>query len=223
MLSMKRITRAGAIAAACGLLATAASAQTQGTGTEAGSQSASTSQAEQQPSGDQAAARQHLAAAQQALAELTKLPAAATLQGEQRNTIAKFISDFNAFATAQSDWRSKYEVVDESLNKILADAANAPAAAPPPAQPAQPAQPGAAPAAPAEGGPLDATIVEKLKTMRTELDQFEVSSGDPVFMVKNINKILDEASASGSGANLSADQLNQIKTYLGKIKAAAMH
>ena len=112
------------------------------------------------------------------------------------------------------------------MNKILEDAANAPAAAPAPAAPAPaaPSSPGAAtPAAPAEGGPLDPSIVEKLKVMRTELDQFEVSSGDPVFMVKNINKILEQAGASGSGATLSADQVSQIKAYLDKIRAAAMH
>jgi hypothetical protein len=216
MFSMKRITRAGLIAATCGLMATAASAQTQSAGSDAGGQPATSSQASGQPSGDQAAARQHLAAAQQALADLTKLPAAAQLQGDQRATIAKFIGDFNAFATASADWRTKYQVVDESLNKILEDAANAPAA------PAAPATPPAAGAPPAEPGPLDPTIVEKLKTMRTELDQFETSSGDPVFMVKAISKILDSAS-SGGGANLSASQLSEVKSYLEKIRSAAMH
>lgn len=215
MFPMKRITRAGLIAAACGVMAGAASARTLSAGSEAGGRSESTSQAGAQP-GDQAAARQHLSAAQQALAELTKLPAAAQLQGDQRTLIAKFIGDFNAFATASSDWRTKYQVVDESLDKILSDAANAPPA------PATPPPAAGAGAAPAEGGPLDATIVEKLKTMRTELNQFEVSSGDPVFMVKAINRILAQAS-SGGGATLNESQLTEIKGYLERIRSAAMH
>jgi hypothetical protein len=205
MFSMKRIRRAGLIAAACGLVAVTASART--------NRSETTSQAGES-SGDKAASRQHLAAAQQALADLTKLPAAAQLQGDQRTMIAKFIGDFNAFATATSDWRGKYQVVDESLNKIIEDAANAP--------PAPPAGATTAPGAPAPEGPLDATIVEKLKQMRTELSQFEITSGDPVFMVKAINKILTEASSGGS-VTLNPSQLQEVQKYLETIRAAAMH
>ena len=79
----------------------------------------------EQTNANQEAARQALAAARQSLAELTKLPAAQQLQGEQRTAVANFISDFNAFATAQNDWRSKYDVVDESLNRLLGDASSA--------------------------------------------------------------------------------------------------
>ena len=68
---------------------------------------------------DQEAVRQHLSAAREALAELTKLPAASQLQGEQRQQVAQLISDFNTFATATTDWRGKYETIDRELDQIL--------------------------------------------------------------------------------------------------------
>ena len=58
--------------------------------------------------------------------------------------------------------------------------------------------------------------------MRTELTQFEIASGDPVFMVKAINKILAEATSGGS-VTLNQSQLDQVKMYLERIRAAAMH
>ena len=141
---------------------------------------------------DQEAVRQHLTAAREALAELTKLPAASQLQGEQRQQVAQFISDFNAFATATTDWRPKYDTIDRELDQILGvDAAGS----------ASGAASGSAPAAGASGsqrvdehdggcvdrgadrlvwrgrhggsaagGALDPTIVAKLREVRTHLD-----------------------------------------------------
>jgi hypothetical protein len=195
--SMKRIITAAFVTAAIGLAP--ASARVTASGQEGNS-----------------GVRDALAAARQSLADLTQLPAAAQLQGANREAIAKLISDFNTFATAQSDWRTKYKVVDESLDKLLADAANAPAAAPAP-EPATPPAPGAEGAAPAGDGPLDPTIVDKLKQLRKNLDDFEAASGDPVLMVEKIEEIL----GSGSSVNLSADQVSRIKGYLNKIRAAA--
>ena len=122
MHAMKPLITAGVVAA----LGLAPAAFAQSSGTAPATQSSQTAAPQPPPSGtsqqqqvsgggNQEVARQALAAARQSLAELTKLPAASSLQGEQRTAIANFISDFNAFATAQTDWRSKYEVVDESL------------------------------------------------------------------------------------------------------------
>jgi len=208
-------------------LAPVAYAQSTPAPTTAASAQATTAQpsstTQQQSNSNQETARQALAGARQALAELTKLPAAQQLQGEQRTAVANFISDFNAFATAQTDWRSKYQVVDESLNRLLSEASSgAPStstATPPPSAPSA----AGAPAAPASTGGLDPTIVAKLQEVRTHLKEFEQSSGDPLFAVDAIQKQLDAASAgaSANGVTLSAAQVENIRKQLDTIRQAA--
>jgi hypothetical protein len=173
--------------------------------------------------------RRHLTGAREALAELTKLPAATQLQGESRQRIAQFISDFNAFATATTDWRGKYDTVDRELDQLIGgDSGTAPSgsasAAPSsgasgsttgspgtPGSPSTPADPNAPAGSSASGtvgtggsgeaGSLDPAIVAKLREVRTHLDGFEVASGDPTFVVEKIEKILDQAGGgSASGA-----------------------
>jgi hypothetical protein len=178
---------------------------------------------EPQGGSNQEAARQALAAARQSLAELTKMPQAQQLQGEQRTAVANFISDFNAFATAQNDWRSKYDVVNESLNRLLGEAESGAAAASSTASTGTtPSTTGAAGAAGASTG-LDPAIVAKLQEVRTHLKEFEQSSGDPLFAVDAIQKQLDAASASGgaSGVTLSAAQVENIRKQLETIRQAA--
>jgi hypothetical protein len=200
--------------------APATSAQTPSTTTT--QQPSST--ADPQASANQEASRQALAAARQSLAELTKLPEAQKLEGEQRTAVANFISDFNAFATAQTDWRSKYQVVDESLNKLLGAAEGGAAAA------SSTASTGTAPSTTGSAGAsgtaagLDPAIVAKLQEVRTHLKEFEQNSGDPLFAVDAIQKQLDQASASGGGANgvtLSAAQVDNIRKQLETIRQAA--
>ena len=237
----------------------------QGSSTQ-GSTSSSTSSSGQQQSGsggsDQEAVRQHLTGAREALAELTKLPAASQLQGDSRQRIAQFISDFNSFATATTDWRSKYEAVDRELDQLIGGdsgsaAAGSASAAPSsgttgsttgaPSTPGSstPADPNASASSSASGavgtggsagaGSLDPTIVAKLKEVRTHLDQFEVASGDPTFVVEKIEKILDQAgggsagsgavgtsgSSAGGSVTLSAEQVQELRRHLDSIKAAA--
>jgi hypothetical protein len=225
MYAIKPIMTAGLIAALG--LAPAAFAQSTGTSTAAtpapstAAQQSSTA-APEQSNPNQEAARQALAAARQSLAELTKLPAAQQLQGEQRTAVANFISDFNAFATAQNDWRSKYVVVDESLNRLLGEASSA---APPTSTPATnaPASSTDSSSAAAGSGALDPTIVAKLQEVRTHLKEFEQTSGDPLFAVDAIQKQLDAASAgaAGSGVTLSAAQVENIRKQLDTIRQAA--
>jgi hypothetical protein len=175
---------------------------------------------------DQEAVRQHLSSAREALAELTKLPAASQLQGEQRQQVAQLIGDFNAFATASTDWRTKYDTIDRELDQILGlgatgstgsmsgsasgsagDASGTASASTGTTGDASTAGAGAsgtAGAAGAAGGSaaLDPTIIAKLQEVRKHLDGFEEASGDPTFVVEKIEKILDEASggASAGGA-----------------------
>src|SRR5262245_25668852 len=228
MYAIKPLMTAGFIAALG--LAPAAFAQSSGTSSAAppaqstaASQTSSTA-TQQQSNSSQDAARQALAAARQSLAELTKLPAAQQLQGEQRTTIANFISDFNSFATAQNDWRSKYQVVDESLNRLLEGAASAPATSSAPSSaPSGAAGAPATGAAPGSNGGLDPTIVAKLQEVRTHLNEFEQNSGDPLFAVDAIQKQLDAAAAAGgaNGVTLTPAQVEDIRKQLETIRQAA--
>ena len=165
---------------------------------------------------NQEAIKQTLTAAQASLAEMTKLPAAATLQGDVRTAVSGFIGEFNAFASLPKDWKAKYQVASASLDKMLAAAAAAPAPAAAPAAPA--------PAAPADSnapGTWDPTVVETLKKVRTQLDAFEKATGDPLFIVKDIEKLLDAAGAASGTVTLDAAKLATLKELLGRIKAVA--
>ena len=233
----------------------------QGSSTQGSTSSTTSSSSSSQQSGsggsDQEAVRQHLTGAREALAELTKLPAASQLQGDSRQRIAQFISDFNAFATATTDWRSKYEAVDRELDQLLGldggTGTSGPASAAPssgvststtgstgaPSEAGAPASSSgtADSASSGEAGGLDPTIVAKLREVRTHLDQFEVASGDPTFVVEKIEKILDQAaggsaaggavgtsgSSAGAGGSvtLSAEQVQELRRHLDSIKAAA--
>jgi len=166
---------------------------------------------------DQEAVKTNLLAAQGSLAELIKLPAAAALQGDVRTAVSGFIGEFNAFATLPKDWKAKYQVASASLDKMLATAAAAPA---PAAAPATPIAPGAAPA-PTAAGVWDPGVVEKLKDVRKHLDGFEKATGDPLFIVEDIEKLLDEAGAASGTVTLDATKLAALKEQLGRIKAVA--
>ena len=165
---------------------------------------------------NQEAIKQTLTAAQASLAEMTKLPAAATLQGDVRTAVSGFIGEFNAFASLPKDWKAKYQVASASLDKMLAAAAAAPAPAAAPAAPA-PAAPGDSNAP----GKWDPTVVETLKKVRTQLDGFEKATGDPLFIVKDIEKLLDAAGAASGTVTLDAAKLATLKELLGRIKAVA--
>jgi hypothetical protein len=121
---------------------------------------------------------------------MTKLPAAATLQGDVRTAVSGFIAEFNAFASLPKDWKAKYQVASASLDKMLAAAAAAPAVA--------------APADSNAPGKWDPTVVEALKKVRTQLDAFEKATGDPLFIVKDIEKLLDAAGAASGTVTLDA-------------------
>jgi hypothetical protein len=167
---------------------------------------------------NQEAIKQTLTAAQASLAEMIKLPAAAALQGDVRTAVSGFIAEFNAFATLPKDWKAKYQVASASLDKMLASAAAAPA---PVAAPTATAAAPAATADPNAPGVWDPTIVAKLKEVRTHLDGFEKATGDPLFIIKDIEKLLDDAGAASGTVTLDAARLATLKEQLGKIKKFA--
>jgi hypothetical protein len=267
---IKRIVTAGIVSVALGAWPGAATAQSsstaepqsttpQSTTPQTGSESSSQQPSGQQPSGqqpssqgqsnqgggNQEAVRQHLADARTALAELTKLPEAAQLQGQQRDQVASLISNFNSFATATTDWRSKYEVVDQGLDEMIGSgdkpaAASAPSSADTSAAPSSTGSTTAAgdTAASAGTGGFEPAIAAKLQEVREHLNKFEEATGDPVFVVEKIEKILDQAAkggdqavgttgaaASSAGASgsvtLEASQISEIRRHLESIRSAA--
>ncbi|MEP6915164.1 MAG: hypothetical protein ABJC89_05935 [Acidobacteriota bacterium] len=138
------------------------------------------------PQGDSSSVRQHLSEARDTLAEMTKLPAAAQLQGDARNQVAQLISTFNELITTQSNWKASYAKVQSSLAALLgsdttdaamtaaspspAPAANAPAGSNPSAGATAANPVGTAGAAKAE---LDPAIRAKLVDLRRNLSEFE--------------------------------------------------
>jgi hypothetical protein len=169
--------------------------------------------AETRAQADQEAIKQTLSAAQASLSEMIKLPAAAAMQGDVRTSVSGFIGEFNAFATLPKDWKAKYQVASASLDKMIATAAAAPAAAPAPAAPADPNAAGP--------GTWDPTVVEKLKDVRKHLDGFEKATGDPLFVIKEIQQLLDSAGATTGTATLDSAKLAEMKALLAKIYKVA--
>lgn len=168
--------------------------------------SASAQSAPAQPaSGSESEVRQHLTAARQSLAELTKLPAATALQGDQRTQVATFIQQFNDFATAATDWKAKYETVDQTLDQLTGANGTAPAG-------------------------LDPTITAKLQEVRGHLDAFELATGDPAFIADRIEQVLENAGsktagdaaaaapASGSAVTLDQAQVEEIRKQLDRLR-----
>ena len=70
-------------------------------------------------------------------------------------------------------------------------------------------------------GVWEPTVVEKLKDVRKHLNGFEKATGDPLFIVKEIEQILDAAGAASGTVTLDAAKLTALKEQLGKIKAVA--
>lgn len=129
---------------------------------------------------DQAAARQHLSEARRVLSEVTQLPAAGQLQGEARTQVAQLITNFNSLITAQSDWKEKYNAVEQSLNALIGEPAGAGVAgttgstnpAPPP-----PAGTSGTSATTAGTANLDPVIKTKLEEFRKHLMAFNAAAG----------------------------------------------
>ena len=117
----------------------------------------------------------------------------------------------------KGEWKAKYQVASASLDKMLAAAAAAPA--PPLRLPPRPRLPRRRTRTPP--GVWEPTVVEKLKEVRTHLNGFEKATGDPLFIVKEIERILDSAGAASGTATLDAAKLAAVKEQLGRIKAVA--
>ena len=114
------------------------------------------------PQGDATkdAAKTHLTAARNTLSQITQLPAAAQLQGDQRAQVSQLITNFNELITTKTEWKTSFAKVESNVDALLGGAA--PAAAEPGKPPAQPA-----------AGELDPAIRTKLVEFREHLTKFE--------------------------------------------------
>jgi hypothetical protein len=123
-----------------------------------------------QPNASQEAAKQHLTAARDTLAQLTKLPAASQLSGDARAQVSQLINNFNELITTKADWQAAYAKVEANLNTLLG---------PNPNEPARPPSgtPGAVGTSGAAG--LDPSVRAKLVEFRTHLEQFEKAANPP--------------------------------------------
>ena len=116
---------------------------------------------------DEEAAKRHLTAARDSLAQLTQLPAAAQLSGETRTQVSQLITNFNELITSKADWRAAYDKVNANVMAIMgADSAPAEPPAPPTGTPGAVGTAGTTP----QG--LDPAIRGKLVEFRSHLMQF---------------------------------------------------
>ena len=121
---------------------------------------------------DEEAAKRHLTAARDSLAQLTQLPAAAQLSGDARTQVSQLITNFNELITSKSDWRAAYDKVNANVMALLgAESAQAETPAPPTGTPGAVGTAGTTPSA------LDPAIRGKLVEFRSHLMQFEKAAG----------------------------------------------
>lgn len=113
---------------------------------------------------DQDLVRRHLTAARNLLSDVTELPAAAQLTGDNRAQVQRLISNFNELISAGPNWRDSYAKVAENLEGILGQAE-------PPS-----GQEGAVGTSGTTVAPLDASIRAKLVEFRAELGRFEAAA-----------------------------------------------
>ncbi len=159
--------------------------QTQGTAQQGTQQTQGTEQQSQTPppnqgqggfgqgQGQAADTRQvalsHLTAARQSLADMTKLPAAAHLEGQARNEVNELISSFNALISSTGpEWRQAYDRVQSSLASLLGPENGAPG---------QPGQGAVGTSGTTPSPSIDPSITAKLNEVRQHVDQFGQTVG----------------------------------------------
>ncbi len=137
--------------------------QSQGT---AGAQGQGFGQEHGQAADTRQIALSQLTAARQALADMTKLPAAAHLEGQARNEINELISSFNALITSTGpEWRQAYDRVQSALSALLGTEGAQGAEG-------QTGQGAVGTTGTMPGPSIDPSIAAKLNEVRQHVDQF---------------------------------------------------
>jgi len=123
---------------------------------------------------DANAAKKHLSDARDTLSQITTMPEAAKLQGDNRTQVSQLISNFNELITTPTDWRASYSKVDANLTALLGADDQAGTAAV-----GTSGATGAASAAGTSGttASLDPAIRAKLVDFRKQLKDFQEAAG----------------------------------------------
>lgn len=135
----------------------------------------SPAQAEPPPAGtapvDPEGAKRHLTAARDTLGQLTKLPAAAQVQGDARTQLTQLIANFNELISTNENWRTSYDKVNANVVALLGPETPEPSPAP------ATGTPGAVGTSGTAAATLDPAVRAKLVEFRNHLTQFEKASG----------------------------------------------
>ena len=134
---------------------------------------------------DATAAKAALTAARDTLSQMTQLPAAQQLSGENRTQVTQLIANFNELITTNTEWKASYAKLDANLTALLGsgDTPDEPKATPAPAPAGTSGSAGTAGTAGAVGTSgtattsLDPQVKAKLAEFRTHLKAFEKAAG----------------------------------------------
>jgi hypothetical protein len=111
-------------------------------------------------------ALQHLNAARDVLADMTKLPAAMRLEGQARTNVNQLIADFNALITSSSaEWKPALDRVQQSLAALLGSS------------PTADGQTAVGTSGPVAGTLLDPALAGRLLDVRVQVEQFGQAAG----------------------------------------------
>ena len=183
--STTRWTTAAAVAA---LIALPVAGAAQTTGTTPPQQPPAQTQPQQPPAQpattaeaqtgqvDATAAKKHLSEARDALSQITSMPEAAKLQGDNRTQVSQLISNFNELITTQANWRDAYAKVDANLTSLVGPEGSEPS----PTAVGTSGTTGTAGATGTTGAAataLDPAIRTKLVEFRSHLKLFEKAAG----------------------------------------------
>ena len=179
-------TRWTTAAAAAALIALPVAGAAQPTGTTPPAAPPAQAQPQQPPAAaeqpaqagqvDATAAKKHLSEARDTLSQITSMPEAAKLQGDNRTQVSQLISNFNELITTQANWRDAYGKVDANLSSLLGAEGSDPAASAPVGTSGTTGTPGAAGTSGATAT-LDPGIRAKLAEFRSHLKLFEKAAG----------------------------------------------
>ena len=179
-------TRWTTAAAAAALIALPVAGAAQTTGTTPPQQPPAQEQPQQPPAAepqpaqpgqvDATAAKKHLSEARDTLSQITSMPEAAKLQGDNRTQVSQLISNFNELITTQANWRDAYGKVDANLSSLLGPEDSEPAAAAPVGTSGTTGTAGATGTTGATAT-LDPAIRTKLAEFRSHLKLFEKAAG----------------------------------------------
>ncbi len=131
---------------------------------------------------DADAAKAALTAARDSLSQMTQLPAAQQLSGENRTQVTQLIANFNELITTNTEWKASYAKVDANLNALIGngDAPDEPKATPAPAPTGTSGTAGTTGAVGTSGtatASIDPQVKAKLVEFRTHLKDFEKAAG----------------------------------------------